>query len=269
MFQYAAGRALALRSNDVLKLDLSWFGDTGRHIERPFKLRAFNINILEAKEDEVERFIPPSWRKAIGLYDHKRYIRERAFSSAKDVKRSEEDVYLDGYWHGEKCFKDFEEKIRGDFTLRDAISEEAKTVVDAIQHTDNSVALHIRRGDYVKSLKTRLFHGICSLEYYERAVEYMRSKIGEIKLFVFSDDIEWAKGQSLFNGANFVSKPDIKDYEELVIMSVCKHNIIANSSFSWWGSWLNKNPGKIIIAPRRWFNLKKEGDLVPSSWIRV
>ena len=270
MFQYAAGRALALRNNDILKLDLSWFGHTGRNTNRPFKLRVFNIEVMEPSREEVKRLVPSNWKKALGLYGHKMYIKEKGFAFDEKVASLSGDVYLDGYWQSERYFKDFEEEIRSAFTLREGMGSMAIVAADDIKRTSNSVSLHIRRGDYVEDSKTNAYHGTCSPDYYKRAIGYVENSMGEVKLFVFSDDIEWAKEQDLFKGAVFVSNTDIKDYEELIIMSMCRHNIIANSSFSWWGAWLNGNTNKIVVAPEKWFNVEKDtSDLIPQSWVRI
>ena len=115
-------------------------------------------------------------------------------------------------------------------------------------------------------------HGIIPVEYYLKAVDLIKAKTSEIKLLIFSDDIEWAKKHFKFPNTEFVSG-DISEthFEDLYLMSVCKHNIIANSSFSWWGAWLNENPDKIVIAPKNWFNKgpKDTYDLYPEGWITI
>ncbi len=269
MFQYSLGRALSLRSKDELKFDLSWFNDTGDDINRPFKLDIFDIDIKEADENKVKNIVPGKWKRLLGLYDHKKYIKEKHFNFDEDVINLKGDVYLDGYWQSWKYFSDFEDVIRKDLILKDGFGAEAEKISNIIKD-NNSVSLHVRRGDYVQNLKTNAYHGTCSMEYYKKAIEYIKNKVGDMKLFIFSDDIEWAKEQELFKGATFVSHPGIKDYEEIMLMSLCKYNIVANSSFSWWGAWLNSNNNKIVVAPSKWFNVPKDtSDLIPDNWVRV
>jgi len=269
MFQYAVGRTLSLKNKDVLKFDLSWFDDTGDDINRPFKLSVFNIDINEADKERVNKIVPGRIRRILGLYDHKEYIKEKHFNFDEDVINLKGGVYLDGYWQSWKYFSDVEDVIKEDFTLKNGFGEESNKIADIIKN-NNSVSLHVRRGDYVQNVKTNAYHGTCSMEYYKKAIEYIKNKVGDIKLFIFSDDIAWAKEQELFKGSVFVSRSEIKDYEEMILMSLCEHNIVANSSFSWWGAWLNRNNNKIVIAPKRWFNIPKDtSDLIPNDWVRV
>ena len=131
-----------------------------------------------------------------------------------------------------------------------------------------SVSLHIRRGDYVHSAARDLFGGVCDIGYYNSALALLKSKIPDVSVYVFSDEIEWAKAN--LSHANTVFLEQCADYEEMFLMSRCEHNIIANSSFSWWGAWLNTNAEKIVIAPRRWH--KTGGNAltpVPASWTRL
>ena len=155
-----------------------------------------------------------------------------------------------------------------------------------------SISLHIRRGDFVQDSKTHQFHGACSLDYYNRCIEYVSEKTNNPHFFVFSDDPHWAKENLRQDISTTIveNNSGFKAYEDLQLMSQCKHNIIANSSFSWWGAWLNANPDKIVCAPKQWFRNKlmdtkyfiPEGfipwykdtfvdtkDLVPEDWMKI
>jgi hypothetical protein len=157
------------------------------------------------------------------------------------------------------------------------MSHSAEIMFSIMQKADISISIHIRRGDYVQNKKTGKHHGNCSSEYYKNALDEILSKLSKgqrenVRLFIFSDDIEWArKNLSFACPSVFVSNPATPDYEELVLMSKCSHHIIANSSFSWWGAWLDSNPQKIVIAPAKWFNTRQSlyKDIVPSSWIKI
>lgn len=139
-------------------------------------------------------------------------------------------------------------------------------MIEKIIGTD-SVSLHVRRSDYIGSY----FAGICTLEYYAKTVEYMRKHIQKSIFFVFSDDIPWCKEHlNLADNVYFIDWNKGKDsYKDLILMSNCKHNIIANSSFSWWGARLNNNPTKIVIAPHKWHQNLDYKDIIPSDWIKI
>ena len=270
MFQYAASRSLALRNNDILKFDLSWFknlGDTNRY----FKLYVFNIiNIAEATEEEIRNLKPTRLLRFLKLYNQQMYFKEKYFNFDPEILKLKGDIYLDGYWQSEKYFKDFDSVIRQEFNLKNPISVEAQNISLKII-SDNSVSIHVRRGDYVSSPKTFAYHGVCSLPYYKQAIDIMKGKLKNPVFYIFSDDMQWVKEKLKIDGdIVYVSRLEIKDYEEMILMSQCKNNIIANSSFSWWAGWLNKDHQKIVIAPQKWFNLQKNiKDLIPEKWICI
>jgi hypothetical protein len=133
-----------------------------------------------------------------------------------------------------------------------------------------SVSIHIRRTDYVSNPNTRRFHGICDMDYYYKAVKMIAGKVHSSNFFLFSDDINWVKENFRIKYPTIFVDHIGSDAEELLLMSLCKHNIIANSSFSWWGAWLNRNLSKIVIAPKKWFKVNvNERDIVPQEWIRI
>jgi hypothetical protein len=135
--------------------------------------------------------------------------------------------------------------------------------------THNSVALHVRRGDYLTNTSAANYHGVCSLLYYQKAIDLLSSQYSNLYFYVFSDDIKWAESNltipfpTTFIGHNFGDQ----SFQDLRLISRCKHQIIANSSFSWWGAWLNSYENKTVIAPKKWFlNNKKTESLFPPSW---
>ena len=157
------------------------------------------------------------------------------------------------------------------FTLKNEIHPKTQQYKQEIIATE-SVSLHVRHGDYVTNADTNSFHGVCSLDYYKNAVSKIKQEM-PLPFFIFSDDIIWAKENLDFIGnMTFIEyNGATPDHEEMYLMSLCQHNIIANSSFSWWGAWLNQNPNKIIIAPQNWFNdvSLDTKDLIPNEWIRL
>ncbi|OGY39762.1 MAG: hypothetical protein A2391_03490 [Candidatus Brennerbacteria bacterium RIFOXYB1_FULL_41_13] len=276
MFQYAVGRALSLRLKTNLGLDLSWFDDN-KYLDtnRQFGLDAFNIASRKLERVDLKGIKLRRFFSKFGL-SSKNYIKEKYFNFNKDIVHLSDDVYLDGYWQSEKYFSDFEETIKNDFNLRYPLSREAAGVHEIIIHAPVSCAIHIRRGDYVVNPGINFYHGACSLRYYRDAVDYIKkySLSTEVSFFVFSDDINWVKKNFIIEKGIFIefeNRDGFKDQEEMILMSRCQHQIIANSTFSWWGAWLNKNKQKIILAPDKWFNnvLIDTKDLLPDSWIKI
>lgn len=278
MFQYACGRFLSLKNNDELKLDLSFYQkDLPSVTKRDFELDVFNIKAQVATGAEIKKmaiqniFVNKVLRRLPFLcFLNKKLVIENSFNFHPEVLEKKGDLYLDGYWQSEKYFKQVENIIRQDFTLKDNLmSLLDKNLLDRIKSI-NSVAIHVRRGDYVKNQAINQVHGTCPLGYYKKGIELIASKVVNPEFFVFSDDIVWCKENIKINfPIHFVEGN--KSYEDLILMSKCKHNIIANSSFSWWAAWLNLNPQKIVIAPNRWFADKKidTRDLIPESWLKI
>jgi len=277
MFQYATGRAVAHRNRTQVKLDVSALEQDAA---RSYRLHHFNIVESFATPDEVARFtkrdlwsrISPRVERYL-LPPYKRSVfAERFAHFDPDILRVRGSVYLTGYWQSEKYFKDIEQIIRQDFTLRHTADPDNQKLARIIANT-NSVSLHIRRGDYVSNPTLFRKYGVCSLEYYQGAVVKVAEEVKDPHLFIFSDDIDWARDNlRLRHPLTFVAHNDAdKDYEDLRLMSLCKHHIMANSSFSWWGAWLCTNPGKIVMAPKRWFKMpgRDTRDLIPDSWHRI
>lgn len=277
MFQYALGRYLAEKHNTELLLD------TTRYLEdekRRYALGAFCIHARIANLDEVSVFNEKNkYKRAyekIGRFFFGRYIqkiREKSLKFDPEILKSKDNVYLLGYWQSEKYFLTISQLLRKEFQLKRELIKDEKNICNMISKEKNSVSLHVRRGDYITDLNANKYHGVCSLQYYEDAVEYLKKRIGNLKLFVFSDDLKWVKENlKLEASMEFVNYENIDDGQgEMYLMSVCDHHIIANSSFSWWGAWLNCRANKIVIAPKQWMNISKEEyeSILPDAWIRL
>jgi hypothetical protein len=278
MFQYAAGKALAARTNQTLKLDITSFEE---YKLRNFDLDCFNINYEVATTLELaaykknrysilSRFLNKLFPK--NFFSNKKIYREPFYHFDPEFFKIRNSVYLFGYWQTEKYFLDIKSEILKDFLLRSPISQSAQNVeADIIKA--NAVSLHVRRGDYVSNPDANSFHGTCSLDYYKKAVDLISESHASARFFIFSDDIEWCKKHFDFINNPYYVELDksAPDCEEMYLMSQCKHNIIANSSFSWWGAWLNLNPDKMVVAPIKWFADESinTSDLIPESWIRL
>lgn len=277
MFQYAAARRLALKRGMPLKLDLSAFPSDPL---RDFSLAPFNVQAQFATAQELAKVKGKSFagRLESVLFRLRRKVTwtvmtEKGLSPFKPaLLRASGNVYLAGYWQDERYFLDAADTIRADLTLKEALSPESRAVAGQIQSTE-SVSMHIRRGDYVSNPKTYRLHGVCSMAYYQQSVDLIAEKIAMPHFFIFSDDPGWVRDNfRLEHPATFVTHNGLdRDYEDLHLLSLCRHHIIANSSFSWWGAWLCSHPGKIVIAPRRWFNRPELQDFspAPEDWIRL
>jgi len=271
MFQYALGRNLALRNKTELKFDVTGLEqDKLRHYE----LDIFNISATIASKSEI-MLIRKSSRGINSrilriLSQHYFCIKQKDLYFDATIKGKKGDIYLDGYWQCENYFKNIRDIIVNDFIIKYNPDERNKSMLEKIDNS-NSVCIHVRRGDYVYNKKTRKVHGTCSFEYYNNAVNIIGKKVRNPEFFIFSDDLQWTKANLKFEYPFIyvdINNTE-KGYEDLRLMSRCKHFIIANSSFSWWAAWLSNNADKIICAPSRWFNSVDEGDIVPKSWLRI
>jgi hypothetical protein len=193
---------------------------------------------------------------------------ESGHAFMKEFYSYPKDVYLNGYWQSEYYFEPIKGILRKEFTLKEVLIGQNAELAERIKNS-NSVSLHIRRGDYVDNKEVSEFHGTCSPEYYKKAIEFLKAK-GDLEVFVFSDDIQWAKENLRADKINFVAQNN-PGYIDMNLMALCKHNIIANSSFSWWAAWLNQSPSKIVIAPQKWFADpgRQTPDIYPKNWIKI
>jgi len=280
MFQYAAARRLALAHNVPLKLDISWFGHAA---DRAYALHALNIQEAFATPEEVGELRGPSTRGIPRVLFRLRrrfkigydwtWIHERTLSPADPrVFHAGARTYLDGYWQSEKYFSDVADTIRREFTSRDRLDAGTRELLDRMG-TAESVSVHVRRGDYVSHPRASRARSVCTPSYYQRCVAYIAERLGHPHLFVFSDDPDWVAANLRFEyPTTLVSTvPARPDHTDLRLMSACRHHVIANSSFSWWGAWLNPYHDQLVLAPRRWMNDARvdDRDVVPARWIRV
>ena len=280
MFQYAAGRRLALLHQTELKLDLNWFARISPVItSRKYELGAYPIQATVASAEDMRTIMPTKLpailsRLIVQLLPRRmhRYVVERQYRFDPDILSLPDDVYLDGYWQCPNYFADIADTIRDEFTLRTEPGPKNHQLAEEIMRTE-SVSIHIRRGDYVSHPTHRRLYASCSREYYQSAAEMIAGRVRQPNYFIFSDDPDWVrKNVTSINPVRFVDHngPD-RACEDMRLMSCCKHHIIANSSFSWWGAWLSHNTDKIVIAPANWFRDEKLStrDLIPRQWIQL
>jgi len=275
LFQYAAGRALAERHKTELVLDLGWFynrpgGNT------PWKYELHRYPIQARETTPFEQFLCRSYQgriiRRIPFLPRKwRHFREKHFQYEPSYARLPDQVYLDGYWQSSRYFKNIKNIIRKEFQPIALPGKTNEDLMDSMAQS-SSVALHIRRGDYLSNPTAINYHGVCSLDYYRTAIDFMIDKLQNPNFYIFSDDLEWAKENlNIRHPVYYVDNNSGENaFQDLRLISNCKNQIIANSSFSWWGAWLNPNPSKIVIAPQKWFLVDKDtSTLYPDGWIKL
>lgn len=272
MFQYSVGKCLAHLNDTHLKLDVSAFDE---YRLRNFDLRHLGVNPDFATKEEIAALLPShNFEKALQYFEplKKRTVyREKYFHFDENVLKLGTHVYLKGYFQSEKYFRPIENTIRNEFIFSADLIKKMSDLSSKI-NSGNSVSVHFRRGDISADAESLDYHGVIPESYYRAAFEIVKSKIANPVFYFFSDDINWVKKNFTIPGTEFVSELMTKNHiEDLYLMSQCRHNIIANSSFSWWGAWLNDNPDKIVIAPEKWFNKgpKDTQDLIPAGWIKI
>lgn len=286
MFQYAVGKAATLRLDVPLKLDVSHFESYKLH--QGFELdRVFTCHIDLAKKSDIRDIL--GWRSSLNIRKFLSRPHMKIFCGDtlviephshywEGIKNIHRNTYLLGYWQSMRYFDEFSSEIRADFSFKMPFSGKNTEIIKKIRQV-NSVSLHVRRGDYVQVPQTAVTHGLCSQAYYRAAIQYVESRVDNPYFFIFSDDIDWVK-RSLkiqFPCQYVDHNQGVDSHNDMHLMSLCAHNIIANSTFSWWGAWLNLNPRKIVVAPNAWLadtnvvsNYKQfMDDLIPINWVRL
>lgn len=285
MFQYAFAKALAKAKNTDFRLDLTYLLD--RTPRRDFTFRDYELNVFRIEPrftffSEIARSLPIpilypllSWfvtlvKRVLGI---QKKVSEGKPGFRPEIFSVKGDIYLDGYWQSEKYFKSIAGEIREDFSFRTPLRGDIKNMADKIRSV-NAVCIHVRRGDYITSPSASRVIGFVGKEYYQKAAQLIAERVRNPHFFIFSNDIGWCKKNihttfpAEFIGADY---GDGKWHEHMRLMSLCKYFIIANSAFSWWAAWLGSYSGKIVIAPKKWFNDPSldSKDVIPEGWIQL
>lgn len=256
MFQYAMARHLAEKNSTILKLDLFEFET---YKLRRYGLHCFNIQENVATRQEIENI------QGTLLQEN-----SKCFDSGA-LKRTG-DIYIQGYWANEKYFIDIRDVLLKEFVVKHDQNYLNKNISEQILSV-NSVSLHIRRGDYVHNPVMNKIFRICGSDYYMPAIKHIAGRVKAPHFFIFSDEPDWVKRNFHITFPHTIidCNGQDRDYEDLRLMSRCKHNIIANSSFSWWAAWLNDNSDKIVVAPKQFFKNRamNNNEIFPKTWIRL
>ncbi|MGI4729907.1 MAG: alpha-1,2-fucosyltransferase [Janthinobacterium lividum] len=288
LLQYAMGRQLSIAKNVLLKLDVSFFEDQDL---RSYKLNHFNIVAEIASESEIQPF-----KKDINIYQKlhqqtsfhakvyrnleplvfpkhtKKYFKEATWWILEsEIYKTPNNVYVEGYWQHYKYYENIQPEIFDELTLKEPPDLNSQKWLTSITNNDNSVAIHVRRGDYVTDPGANYLMGVLPVKYYNEAINYLKQKISNPTFYFFSDDLVWVKEHIKTGSTNFYVDGNM-DYVDLDLMRHCKHQVIANSTFSWWGAFLNRNPDKIVIAPKHWSpreDVNRNIHLQFPNWIKL
>ncbi|MFH1626573.1 MAG: alpha-1,2-fucosyltransferase [bacterium] len=267
LFQYAFGRFLSIKNGVGIKYK---FLVNEKDSKREYFLGYFNTKVEIATDEEFEKI-----RFPFGIISKfseiiKTKILRQFNIGYKPKLLNKKEGYLEGYWQSYKYLEPIRKELLEEITLKNPIDSKKYNILNKIKKT-NSICVNVRRGDYVSNKKNVVEYVTFGMEYYENAFKLIKEKVKSPTLFVFSDDIKWCKNNLKTDIPMVFSDPNIPDYENFIIAIKCKHNIITNSSFAFWIAWLNQNPNKVVIAPKKWNNryTKHYKDLLPPTWIQI
>ena len=276
MFQAAFGYVMAKKQSQSLYLDTSYFRDKNL---QGVTLRDYELDVF----DSHFRILSPlkkwvicrtlDFTKTFSKSFSAGILNEQSYNQSAP---SENIVTkLDGYWQQAENYSNHKKQLNELFTFKNPINSVNENLIKEMDAVE-SVSIHIRRGDYVKDTKTNNFHGTPKLDYYQKGLNTILAKKTVTQCYIFTDEPDWVKKHfpALSIPYQIISHNTGKEsFEDMRLMSLCKHNIIANSSFSWWGAWLNKSPDKIVVAPKQWYaesSMKKASEIItPDDWLRI
>lgn len=277
LFQYAAGRALSLRHKTDLLLDVSMLQQVKRGVTfRELELNRFKIDarVIDSNNSKFINFFH-GFKYIVSFFSKWNFFVENSLLFNSKFQALPDQTYLLGYWQSFRYFEEIASVIYADFEPSKPISDKSRAI--GIEMTEiNSVAIHVRRGDYVSLKSASNMHGALSLNYYKKAIDEIQEKLTNPVFFVFSDDPTWCK-ENLplpFDSTTFIShNSGSESWQDLILMSHCHHTVIANSSFSWWAAWLADQryglENRLVYAPARWFvgTTHDTKDRFPCHWI--
>ena len=269
LFQYAMGRALADARQVELVLDPRFILRKG--CISGLAIDEFAIRARYLTDTEAAYFKEPIWKLSRALRRQINpwlgYYHETVHSFDAAALAQSLEVMLSGFWQSERYFSNYGHQLRTDLVLKSQMPSAAVKLATQMA-SGPSLAMHVRRGDYLTDPKALVKHGVTSAHYYQTALQLVIEKLGDVDLYVFSDDPDWVRTNIQHPKIIFVSDFGFSAEQDLWLISACQHQIIANSSFSWWGAYLNDYASKIIVAPQPWFDAKHmaQQDIIPADW---
>lgn len=278
MFQYAAAKALAKRLDTSLRIDTYSLTKKTQATTRAYELDIFNIDapIVSSLQSKCLIKLRPYIQRHRAFFQKFGFLTDTyAILYQPVIETIKGNITMSGYFQNEKYFRNIASEIRHDFTFKKSLTDKNLSLSEKLKSI-TSVSVHIRRGDYLSNKSASANFITCDVDYYQKAIKTITERIKNPEFFVFSDDHDWVR-----QNISFANYPVIfidwnkgsDSYRDMQLMSLCKHNIIANSSFSWWGAWLNANPEKIVISPEKWFQDDKKNELLddfyPEGWRKI
>lgn len=261
MFQYAYAKSLESNGYKV-QIDIS-------------KLKKDNLRGYQLDAYKTDLKIAPLKTIILNKLGIIKSLKEHSMSFNKDCLDIKDNRYIKGYFQSEKYFLHIRSILLKQFSINTKLSSNSESIKqEIINNQQSTCSLHIRRGDYISNEKANKVHGVCSIKYYKQAINIINERENkEVKYFIFSDDMQWSKKNIKIKNAIYVeNEKGAIPHEDILLMSLCANNITANSSFSWWGAWLNHNNDKIVVSPKVWFcdeKKNKESDILCKNWIQI
>lgn len=281
MFQYAIGRYLSLKHSTQLKFDI-YYQKTRtdfnpEDIEDLFRI--YNLPVEIASNEDIRKICSLRNSFRIPFISHfilktQNYFKEENIMFNPKILSVPDNSYLDGYWQTEKYIIDIRKQLIKDFTLTEELTGNNMTTAESINRTENSVSIHIRGRDYLNNQATNSTHFVCDFNYYNSCIEYITQRFDNPYYFIFTDDPDWVKDGFPIKYPHTIiqnNQWNKNSHIDMHLMSLCKHNIVANSSFSWWAAWLNQNEKKTVLSPAKWYrnDIYNKNDVVPQQWIKI
>jgi hypothetical protein len=279
LFQYAMGRYLSFNANTELLLEDSFFFQRSPNLTpRTFELDKFAIQARRTSAEErkaLRSYTGKIWkriRRVLPIAGQLRYVHEPVGKFLPTARAHKDQVFLDGYWQSSAYFSGIGDLLRDELQLLLPMSKEDQQIANRMAQVD-AISLHVRRGDYLSNPAANKMHGVCSLDYYQKAIKFMAGQLSNPVFFVFSDDLDWVnRNLQIDHPCVYVDhNSSVLAVHDLRLMSLAGHHIIANSSFSWWGAWMNPSTSKKVVRPKRWYaGLPSSGDQTcPANWIAL
>lgn len=281
MFQYAFAKNIEMVTGETVKFDISTFNVRKDDDIRKPRLFEFKINGDIATDSQIAETCILNHNYDLLSFKYKLSIQIENIINSKYFFRRDckyypinnlvDYEYFDGYWQSWRYVDTVRDKLKFEFKPKKNISIKSSLWIEKLKK-QNSVFVGIRKGDYSSSRKVQKKYGEFDSYYYERAMEYICGLVQNPIFYIFSNDIEWVKRNMKFEKYNVYYRDiedQVSDFEELIVISSCKHFIIANSTFHWWGAWLSNTSPKIIISPQKWFANGWQDDLIPPSWVKI
>lgn len=269
LFQYGFGQGLRKANGASVNFEVSFFENPPRGATvRNLDILELNLIVPIANQRFLFDFLGSKFARGLNIHAP-RWRRVMEYDTGGASVLPDVNKYWYGYWQNIDSAREITE-IHRSSSIFPKVASESLTYLSQIENV-NSVFVHIRRGDLAASTKIQRIHGICDLNYYMRAMEYIVNRQRDVIFFVFSDDLAWCKANfSSFSNVVFVpSDAKTPAWRDLALMSRCKHSITANSTYSWWGAWLNDNETKVVVVPDFWMKANAKRNLIPTQWVAL